>query len=79
MMARTRSSRFVPWMRSLGRWLWEARLAWLAVGTLLAAALVIAGNPAEPRIRVMGLVLQSLGIGTVAWGMEGTDRCRVGS
>ena len=74
MTARTRPSRFVPWTRSLGRWLWEARLAWLAVGTLLAAALVIADNPAEPRIRVMGLVLQILGIGTVAWGIRTTRK-----
>lgn len=74
MTAQTRTARFISWTRALVRWLWEARLAWLAVATLLVAALVVADNPTEPRIRLMGLALQILGIGTVAWGIRTTRR-----
>lgn len=74
MTARTRTARLVPWTRALGRWLWEARLAWLAVATLLGAALAVGGNPTEARILLTGLVLQILGIGTVAWGIRTTRR-----
>jgi hypothetical protein len=74
MTARTRTARLVPWTRALGRWLWEARLSWLAVATLLGAALAVGGNPTEARIRLTGLVLQILGIGTVAWGIRTTRR-----
>lgn len=63
------------WIRALGKWLWEARLAWLGVGTLLAAFLFLtAGGLDEPRTRIVGLALQLLGVGTVAWGIRQTRR-----
>ncbi len=63
------SSRF----KALLPWLGEARYVWLALAVSIAA-LVIALRPGttEPEIRLTGLVLQILGIGTVAWGISET-------
>ena len=60
-------------MRSLWPWLAEARYAWLAAGIIMAA-LVFSLRPhtPEPVIRLTGLALQVLGIGTVIWGISET-------
>lgn len=60
-------------MRALWPWLTEARYAWLAAGVILVA-LVISLRPhtPEPVIRLTGLFLQVLGIGTVIWGISET-------
>ena len=59
--------------KALLPWLGEARYVWLALAVSIAA-LVIALRPGttEPVIRLTGLVLQILGIGTVAWGISET-------
>lgn len=60
-------------LRALRSWLAGARHAWLA-GSVVAIALVIALRPGapEPVIRLTGLLLQLLGICTVAWGISET-------
>lgn len=60
-------------IRALWPWLTEARYAWLAAGVILVA-LVISLRPhtPEPVIRITGLILQVLGIGTVIWGISET-------
>jgi len=60
-------------IRALWPWLVEARFAWLTLG-VIAAALMVALRPhtPEPVIRLTGLVLQLLGIGTVIWGISET-------
>lgn len=60
-------------VKSLFPWLAEARYVWLALAVSIAA-LVIALRPgtSEPVIRLTGLALQILGIGTVAWGISET-------
>jgi hypothetical protein len=54
-------------------WLTEARYAWLSAA-VIGVALVISLRPhtTEPVIRLTGLVLQLLGIGTVIWGISET-------
>ena len=60
-------------LKSIGRWLAEPRHAWLSL-SIIGLALVIALGPfaSEPVIRLTGLVLQLMGIGTVAWGISET-------
>ena len=60
-------------VKALLPWLAEARYVWLALAVSIAA-LVIALRPGttEPVIRLTGLALQILGIGTVAWGISET-------
>jgi len=60
-------------IKALLPWLAEARYVWLALAVSIAA-LVIALRPGttEPVIRLTGLALQILGIGTVAWGISET-------
>jgi hypothetical protein len=59
--------------KQLWPWLVEARFAWLAVA-VIATALIVSLRPhtPEPVIRLTGLVLQLLGIGTVVWGISET-------
>lgn len=60
-------------MRALRLWLAEARYTWISIGVILLA-LVISLRPNTPEhiIRLTGLVLQVLGIGTVIWGISET-------
>lgn len=60
-------------VKVLGLWLAEAKYVWFSVGSNLIA-LVFALHPgtSEPTIRLTGLVLQTLGIATVAWGISET-------
>ena len=60
-------------LKAVWPWLVEARHAWLA-GAVICAALVISFRPhtTESVIRLTGLVLQLLGIGTVIWGISET-------
>ena len=55
------------------RWLAEGRYTWLTT-LVIFAALIISLRPhtTEPIIRLTGLVLQVLGIGTVIWGIHET-------
>lgn len=60
-------------IRALWPWLVEARFAWLALGVIVVA-LAVSFRPHTPEsvIRLTGLVLQVLGIGTVIWGISET-------
>lgn len=66
-------SPFVARLKVVGPWLGEARYVWLALAVNIAA-LVVALRPgtSEPVIRLTGLALQVLGIGTVIWGISET-------
>lgn len=62
------------WLRALGRWLvLEASRFWLAI-VVAGGALLISLQPgtSEPFIRLTGMALQLLGLGTVAWGIAVT-------
>jgi hypothetical protein len=70
-----RSMRLLSWIRAIIAWLREARLAWLTLGALVAAvAFPLAAGKSEQQIRLSGLFLQLLGVGTVAWGLRETRR-----
>jgi hypothetical protein len=60
-------------IRALWPWLTEARYAWFALGVIFVALVVsLRPHTPEPVIRLTGLVLQVLGIGTVIWGISET-------
>lgn len=60
-------------LRAFWPWLREARFAWLALGVVdVALAVCLRPHTSEPVIRLTGLVLQLLGIATVAWGISET-------
>lgn len=60
-------------LKAVWAWLAEARYTWLSAA-VIGTALVISLRPhtAESVIRLTGLVLQLLGIGTVIWGISKT-------
>lgn len=61
----------VIWLRAFLLWLAEARLTWIAL-FVLVSALIVSFRPSasEFQIRFTGLILQWLGIGTVAYGIR---------
>jgi hypothetical protein len=64
-----------PKLASFLRWLlYEPRHVWLCVAICLSATLVVVsrGGCAEPVVRIVGLVLQVLGIVSVVWGIVET-------
>ncbi len=68
-------ARAASWLKVLGRWLAEARLAWVALGVvLLALTFSLWSGVTELQIRLTGLLLQLLGIGTVAHGVHQTRK-----
>ncbi|MGI9068953.1 MAG: hypothetical protein ACR2HX_21435 [Pyrinomonadaceae bacterium] len=73
MTLRIQAKHLYRWLRALWSWLAEARDFWLAVVVVVVAILLVARKGVtEPEIRITGLVLQILGIGTVAWGIRET-------
>jgi hypothetical protein len=67
--------RMFAWLKALFRWLAEASLAWLALLVVVVALLASLRHGAiETEIRVAGLFLQWLGIGTVAHGLHKTRK-----
>ena len=61
------------WLKALWNWLSELRHFWLAFAvTGIAFFISLKPGTAEPVIRLSGLVLQLLGVGTVAWGISET-------
>jgi hypothetical protein len=62
-----------PKLRAISPWLAEAQFVWYALSVLALSGLV-ALRPGTPEavIRLTGLVLQLLGICTVAWGISET-------
>ena len=62
-------------LKALGPWLAEMWHVWLALAvTGIALAVSLRPPVQEPTVRLTGLVLQVLGIGTVAWGISETRR-----
>jgi tetrahydromethanopterin S-methyltransferase subunit F len=65
----------LSWFKRLAHWIAKARLLGLAIGVVVAAALVaLRPGTTEPLVRWTGLVLQLLGIATVIIGIEQTRR-----
>jgi len=55
------------------KWLAEAKYVWFALLVILLACIIaLRSGTSEPIIRLTGLGLQILGIGTVAWGIAET-------
>lgn len=66
-------SAFVAQLKAVLPWLAEARYVWLSLAVnIFALAIAIRPGTSEPVIRLTGLVLQVLGIGTVIWGISET-------
>lgn len=62
---------FISDIKRLPRWLWEARIFWLALSVvIIALVFTLYFCTSESAIRWTGLVLQLLGVGTVAWGLR---------
>lgn len=60
-------------LKAVWPWLAEARYAWLSIAVISVALLIsLRPHTTEPVIRLTGLVLQILGIGTVMWGISET-------
>lgn len=69
----THAKNLYRWLLALMSWLAEAHNFWLAVVVVVAPILFLARKGVtEPEIRISGLFLQILGIGTVAWGIRET-------
>lgn len=61
------------WLKALWNWLSELQHFWLAIAvTGIALFISLRPGTGEPIIRLSGLALQVLGIGTVAWGISET-------
>src|SRR5665811_1457162 len=60
-------------LKALAPWLAEARHAFLSLGVIgVALFLSLRPHTGEPVIRLTGLALQLLGVGTVVWGISDT-------
>lgn len=60
------------WMKAIWMWIKKANHLWRAISVAALAILYTYINNNEPSIRITGLVLQVLGIATVAWGIKET-------
>lgn len=73
MATRSHPAKIRLWFRQFWDWLSEARRVWIVLGTLLIAVVVVWQiGASEKAVRLAGLVLQVLGIGTVAVGIRDT-------
>jgi hypothetical protein len=63
----------LDWLKRILIWLWKAKLIWLALAVLFACFLIAfypkSNESNESRIRIMGLILQLVGISTVFIGI----------
>jgi hypothetical protein len=67
--------RLQSWLKAVLRWLVEPRLFWVAVSVVaFAGLLVLRPGVRELEVRVIGLTLEWLGIGTVAYGIRETRK-----
>ena len=58
---------------ALWSWFAKPRFVWIALGVVVLALVgVLRPGTSEPTIRIVGLVLQLMGIGTVIWGISET-------
>ena len=63
------------WLRRVASWLAEAKLLWVATGIPIAFLLpVLFLQLTEPQTRLVGLLLQLLGLSTVLHGISQTSR-----
>jgi hypothetical protein len=61
------------WFRALWFWLTEPRHFWLATFVVaIALGFTLGRGVTEQEVRITGMLLQILGIGTVAWGIRET-------
>lgn len=62
-----------PRIKALGPWFAELKHLWFCVGVLLVALVfALRSGVNEPQVRWTGMVLQLLGVLTVAWGISET-------
>ncbi len=67
--------KLIQWLKRVVVWLAEPRVAWLTLVVIgLSIAFVTHLGVTEREIRFTGLILQCLGIGTVAWGIRQTQK-----
>ena len=65
--------KFLAWLKAILHWLVEWRLFYLGFLVVAApATFIVFVSAGEAAIRYTGMVLQLLGIGTVAWGIHTT-------
>ncbi len=71
---KTMATDALRWLRVFLRWFMEPRLLWWTFLVLLIAGTGVCMGRSEAGFRWIGLVLQLLGVGTVAWNIHGTRR-----
>jgi hypothetical protein len=60
-------------LKAIWPWLVEVRYVWYSMAVICVALIIsLKLHPTEPIIRITGLALQLLGIGTVIWGISET-------
>jgi len=68
-------NRVVVWLKAIFHWITEPHLVWMALlGVVLAGIIVIRAGVSEIQVRLTGLVLQLLGLGTVVYGIRETRK-----
>jgi hypothetical protein len=65
-------NKILTWFKSIWIWIKQANHVWRALSIAILAVAYIYLNPNEQSMRITGLVLQILGILTVAWGIKET-------
>jgi hypothetical protein len=59
------------WIKALINWIAEPRLFWLCLFVIvISVCFVFLGGTSEPKIRIIGMILQLCGVVTVAWGVR---------
>ena len=64
--------KLLAWFKAIWGWIKQANHFWRAISVAILSIIYISLNPDEQSIRITGLVLQILGILTVAWGIKET-------
>lgn len=64
--------KFRFWLKSIWIWVKKANYLWLALSAVTLSIFYINLNSTEQAVRISGLILQLLGIATVAWGIKET-------
>ncbi|QLC74119.1 hypothetical protein LPB260_25825 [Pseudomonas sp. LPB0260] len=64
--------KLLSWLKAIWKWIKQANHLWRALSVAILSVAYINLNPDEQSIRITGLILQVLGIFTVAWGIKET-------
>ena len=64
--------KLLAWFKAIWGWIKQANHLWRALSVAILSIVYISLNPDEQSIRITGLVMQILGILTVAWGIKET-------